>query len=534
MTHVIHSRPPRGDRRLPAASSDPDILAAHLEDAAHVPGGHADALYTPSTEAEVAEILRAARRVLPIGAQSSLTGGATPQGGALLSTRRFDRLTIEQVGRVSVGAGVPLSRLDQTLAAAGALYPPLPTFMDAAAGGAVSTNAAGAATFKYGSTRAWVDGLTVVLAGGDVLDLQRGVVRAHRDGFFDLVLTDRTARVHVPRYRMPAVPKLSAGYFAAPEMDLIDLFIGSEGTLGVITDITFRTRPRRPARCLAFVTVDDSTRAIALVRDLRERAVAAWRSDDPAGIDVAGVEHMDARCLELLREDGIDRKCDLMLPADAAMALLVALDLPPGMDAAAAYDDIARAASASPSTAALTTFVQLLDAYGLADRTVLALPGETRRAQQFLDLREGVPLAVNRRVGLARQQVDPRIDKTAADAIVPFDRLGEFIAMCRSTFETAGLDGAVWGHISDGNLHPNVLPRRFADVEAGREAMLHIGREAIRLGGAPLAEHGVGRNPTKQRLLRELYGDEGIEAMRRVKAALDPHFKLAPGVIFEF
>ena len=90
----------------------------------------------------------------------------------------------------------------------------------------------------------------------------------------------------------------------------------------------------------------------------------------------------------------------------------------------------------------------------------------------------------------------------------------------------------MWGHVSDGNLHPNVVPRSFADVEAGRAAILEFGRAAIRLGGAPLAEHGVGRNTVKQRLLEQLYGGAGIEDMRAVKRAIDPEWKLAPGVLF--
>jgi len=90
----------------------------------------------------------------------------------------------------------------------------------------------------------------------------------------------------------------------------------------------------------------------------------------------------------------------------------------------------------------------------------------------------------------------------------------------------------VWGHISDGNLHPNVIPGSFTDVEAGKAAILEFGHEVIRLGGAPLAEHGVGRSPVKQALLRQLYGDEGVAQMQRVKAALDPEWKLSPGVLF--
>ena len=163
----------------------------------------------------------------------------------------------------------------------------------------------------------------------------------------------------------------------------------------------------------------------------------------------------------------------------------------------------------------------------------IALPGDRAREQQLLALREAVPAGVNARVGRAKQQIDPRIAKTAADMIVPFDRLDELLAIYDDEFGRRGLDAAVWGHISDGNLHPNVLPRSMADVESGREAILACGREVIRLGGSPLAEHGVGRNPVKQQLLVELYGRDGVDEMRAVKRSLDPDFKLAPGVLFE-
>ena len=116
--------------------------------------------------------------------------------------------------------------------------------------------------------------------------------------------------------------------------------------------------------------------------------------------------------------------------------------------------------------------------------------------------------------------------------IVPFDRLDELLTAYETGFGARGLDVAIWGHISDGNLHPNVIPRSFADVESGKAVILELGREAIRLGGAPLAEHGVGRNRVKQRLLEQLYGNEGIDEMRAVKRALDPEWKLAPGVLF--
>ncbi|HRE26833.1 MAG TPA: FAD-linked oxidase C-terminal domain-containing protein, partial [Anaerolineales bacterium] len=91
---------------------------------------------------------------------------------------------------------------------------------------------------------------------------------------------------------------------------------------------------------------------------------------------------------------------------------------------------------------------------------------------------------------------------------------------------------AIWGHISDGNLHPNALPRTRAEADAGQTAIVRLGRIVTAMGGSPLAEHGVGRNPTKQALLRQLYGAAGVEQMRSVKAALDPAGRLSPGVIF--
>jgi D-lactate dehydrogenase (cytochrome) len=529
----IRARPPNGDAAVrPRIGRDPDVLASFLEDAAHFPGGFAAGLAVPASEAEVAALLRSTSAVLPIGAQSSLTGGATPQGEVLLSTSRLNRILDIGSDRVRVEAGVTLVDLDAALARAGRHYPPVPTFMGACVGGIVACNAAGAATFKYGTTREWVRALTIVLPGGDVLDLERGETAADRHGVLDVVLRDRMARIQVPGYRMPAVPKLSAGYYAAPGMDLIDLFIGSEGTLGVITEVTLRVLPARPAMCLAFVPFDDRAGALAFVARLRDAAHATWRTGDRRGLDVSAIEHMDARCLGVLREDGADRTLGVAIPAAAVMALLVTLELPGGLSAAQAFDEIGSARESGAPDTPLTRFCRALDEAGVLDRVEIAVPGDRAREQQLLALREAVPAGVNARVGRAKQQVDARIAKTAADMIVPFDRLDELLTIYDQEFRVRGLDAAVWGHISDGNLHPNVIPRSMADVESGQAAIVTFGREVIRLGGSPLAEHGVGRNRVKQQLLQELYGRGGVDEMRAIKRALDPEWKLAPGVLF--
>jgi D-lactate dehydrogenase (cytochrome) len=220
------------------------------------------------------------------------------------------------------------------------------------------------------------------------------------------------------------------------------------------------------------------------------------------------------------------------VPEGTALLLLVQLEFPTRLTDSQVHDDIAGAMSDGVDSS-IGRFCRQLWEHEALDQAEIAAPGNIRRSQQFLALREGAPTGVNRRVGDARRLVDTRIDKTAADMIVPFDRFADMMIMYREGYGSRGLDYAIWGHISDGNVHPNVIPRSHADVVKGREAILEFGREVVRLGGSPLAEHGVGRSTIKQTLLRQLYGERGIEQMRAIKREIDPDWKLAPGVIFQ-
>ncbi len=526
------TRSPRGPLAAPPLQTDPAVVASFLDDAAHYPGGRADGVVFPRSEAEVAAILREHRQVLPIGAQSSVTGGATPRGGIVLSTAKMAAILEVTDTFARVQPGLPVVTLKQALAADRRYYPPAPTYDGAFVGGTISTNASGAATFKYGSTRDWVRRLTVVLACGEVLDIERGRVHAHPDGFFEIETSGGVIAVPVPTYRMPDVPKRSAGYFAAAGMDLIDLFIGAEGTLGVVVEATLGVLTPAPATCLALVYSRDEARALGVVADLRERSRRTWRERDPRGLDVSAIEMLDRRCLAMLHEDGSDAKHGIAQPPDTEIALLVQLELATATTGEDAYNQIASALDPGGDATPLGLFCRLLNDAGVLDHVDVAVPGDQARAQQFFDFRESAPEAVKQRVALAKQDVDPAIQKTAADMIVPYDRFGEMMGIYRRGYERRGLPYAIWGHVSDGNVHPNVIPRTVADVEAGQEAILEFGREVVARGGSPLSEHGVGRSAVKQALLRQLYGDRGIEEMRAVKRALDPDWKLAPGVIF--
>lgn len=215
------------------------------------------------------------------------------------------------------------------------------------------------------------------------------------------------------------------------------------------------------------------------------------------------------------------------------MALLAQVELPGDAvtNTEDAYEQIAAALTPEAVSTPLVRLCRLIAQAGLLDRSEIVLPADRRRQAQLLALREAVPEAVNRRVADAQRR-SPAVQKTAADMIVSFDRFEKSLAVFRGTFDRHSLDYATWGHISDGNVHPNVIPHRVEDVERGQTAILECGREIISMGGCPLAEHGVGRNVVKQTLLRELYGVEGIEQIRAIKRALDPTWRLARGVLF--
>ncbi len=533
-SHRVKTRRPSGPIRMPSLVNDPDGLAPYLGDAAHTPGGNAPFVALPRNEGELVAVLREAPRILVVGAQSSLTGGATPMGEWVIATGRMNRLRFCGSSRVRVEAGVPLLSLQKELAAKGLFYPPATTFTGAFLGGTVATNAAGAATFKYGSTREWVRALRVILANGEVLEIHRGECRAHPEGFFEIHGRDTgPVRLVLPTYRMPATRKRSAGYHCEPGMDLIDLFIGSEGTLGIITEVELEVLPVGFQLLTGFLECPEESTALEVATLLRRESLKTRDSGDPAGLEVRSIEWLDARSLDLLRSSGEDRKSGLRLAADCQAALIFELEMPLETDTGVAREAIAGATDPSGPDSPLRRLCRFLERFDLLDHLQVALPGEEAKAEKIRGLREAVPVEVNHRIGEARDRCGGGVRKIAADMIVPFSSVAKILDVYREGFIRRGLDYAIWGHISDGNLHANAIPRSPEDVKLGREAILEFGKRVIDMGGCPLSEHGVGRDPTKQQLLKELYGETGIREMRAIKETLDPDYRLAPGVLFE-
>jgi D-lactate dehydrogenase (cytochrome) len=185
-----------------------------------------------------------------------------------LATDRLNRIkVIDLTNSTAVAeAGVILSDFQRSVESEGLLYPPDPTERGCFLGGTVATNASGARTFKYGPTRNYIAGLKVVLADGGVLDLKRGEVHADAQGHLRI---GNSIDVQLPNLRRPATRKNATGYFVAPGMDAIDLFIGSEGTLGVICEITARLLPKPEGLLSGVVFFTSDSDVLALVADVR-------------------------------------------------------------------------------------------------------------------------------------------------------------------------------------------------------------------------------------------------------------------------
>lgn len=505
--------------------------------------GRAERFFAPRSEGELADVLRAAvaadRTVTLSGARTGITGGAVPTGGWLVSLEKMSRLLglrydeAREAFYLRCQPGVPLDAIRQALEArrfpeetqwpeadqaaarrlraSGAwLFPPDPTERSASLGGMVACNASGARTFYYGATRDYVTRLRLLLADGSALDLTRGDVRAAPDGAFELATAGGVGRPgRMPDYAMPRV-KNAAGYYSAPGMDLLDLFIGSEGTLGVFSEIEIRLVPA-PETILGvigfFAGEDDAVRFVRAARG--ETPVGAAPPPHPLAL-----EYFDGHALELLR--------------DQKRRLGAASPIPelPAAAGAAVYSEIPTTEKEMETTA--EALLALLDACGCDAGTAwTALTAdETEKLKAF---RHALPETVNLRIG-ERARLHPGLTKLGTDFAVPDAGLAPMLAAYRATLDAAGLEYVLFGHIGNNHVHVNILPRDLDEYARGKTLYLELARRALALGGTVSGEHGIGK--LKKPLLALMYGERGVAAMRAVKAVFDPGGRLNPGTLF--
>ncbi len=429
-----------------------------------------------------------------------------------------------------------LAELDAALERAGRYYPPAPTFTGAFVGGIVATNAAGAATFKYGTTRDWVEALTVVLPTVMCSTSQRGAARAHPDGYFELAL----CRPHRSRAGA-ALPD------AASAETVRRLFRGAgDGSDRSVDRLRRHARHRHRGDAAGpDGEAADVPRVRAVQRSRRGAGVRRRAAANGAG-DVARRRSVAAStsrpsstwtraASQLLREDGADRANGVDWADGASIALLVTLELPSETTSARAFDEIGRARESGRARHAARPLLpdarRGRRAGRRRDRGALATARVRRSSWRC---REAVPAAVNQRVGRAKQSIDPRIEKTAADMIVPFERFEELLDLYDAEFSAAwsrrrGL-GAHLGRQRASERHPAIVRRRRIgqggdlDVRPRSRSAWADRRSPNTASAATASSSSCSWSCT---------ATAGIDEMRAVKRAIDPEWKLAPGVLFE-
>ncbi|MBN1961687.1 MAG: FAD-binding protein [Deltaproteobacteria bacterium] len=433
-------------------SNDVDILAKLAVDESMLPKGKPGGVFWPLTTAEVVFTVREATSlniaIVPRGGGTGKVGGCIAQNGELVidfsSMNRILEMHQQDLYAV-VEPGLINIELDHAAAEHGLMYPPDPaSFESCTIGGNIATNAGGARAIKYGTTQRYVWGLTLVKADGEVLQMGRRSIKG------------------------------VAGY------DVTSLIVGSEGTLGLITEAIMHIIPTPPAVETAWLSFENTTTANLAA----ERIFAT-------GITPRILELLDAPAL-----NAIQHKSEFKIPP-AACALLLETD---GRDEIAMNE--------------LTTACQIAIDHGATDSQIAMSEGD----------REAMRRA-RRLVSSALSELFPF--KISDDVAVPRSRIPELLNTARGACNKADIEFAAYGHLGDGNIHLNLLcsdaqSRTKADIVRGELLATVVG-----LGGTITGEHGIGLSKREQLSLEQ--STSLIALQKQLKFAFDPKNLINPG-----
>lgn len=479
-----------------------DICASILADESNLSGAWCNKVVWPETAKEAQTfILQCAKDEVPItisGGLTGIAGGALPEGGAVISASSMKKINLEDNGLISAEAGVTIEELHRFISSRDKerFYPPDPTEETASLGGTIATDASGADSFLYGSTRKWIRKLELILPTGKLIEIERDQFK-----FDDLTCTHPDiGTLILPDLQRKQPVKNTAGYFIHANMDLIDLFIGSESTLGFITRAWFELAPVPVFLIDLAVFPEDFTSFWNLYESI-------MHADD--SMKIRAVEMMDDRCIDFIRS----HPGDLPLPPEHAKCALLLR--------AEAEDD-------EKLDGTLTALDEILEKSNISSET--AWGGfESSEQQKIRDFRHALPESVNHSISEAGRKY-PSIHKLGSDSAVEPSKLREYYFRTRSILEDRNLTFVIFGHAGQGHLHANAIPNNLEEFALAEEAMREIAATAVEMGGTVSAEHGLGK--LKTGFLNLMYTEKEIEGMESIRRAIDPYCLFSQSIKF--
>lgn len=490
-----------------------DTIADLLHDESKMEAAGVASVAVPETIDELRRVMRwhasRSHRITVSASRTGVAGGAVPDEGTHLVSVAALRGVVEidavaEPPCVTVLAGTTLSELNAHLAREqpGLVFPVDPTETTASIGGMVSTNASGARSYRFGAMREWVLALEVELASGNTLELRRGREVADGDR---LALRDGDAVRVLPVRDIPKPPTKNAiGYAIAPGGDAVDLFVGAEGTLGVVSVVTIRLARMKESRIGALQFFDTPARAFDFV--------VAVRAD--ASMRTTAIEFLDTRSHELARESGrAEAERVLRLAPDGSCSVFTEL---------AWHDDD-----------------ELAAIVGRLEDHVAAVGGDVRASiagatddelRDVRTFRHLIPERINAIVASRRTRI-PGLHKIATDMAVPDSRLAWVYDLYHRRLTSEGLDFAIFGHVGNNHFHVNILPRDERELARAREIYAEFASAVVDAGGSVAAEHGIGR--LKKGFLSLQYAQPVLDTMQAIKRWADPDWRLNPGVLLD-
>lgn len=500
---------------------DPKRIEDYLTDESLIIKGIAEKVFLPKNEEELVEVMKYCYedriRVTISGAGTGITGSRVPLGGFVISTENLThaeykdeyikKLSISEDGKsytiflkdkngeyyAVCPPGIPIRTLNKMLEKEGLFYAPDPTETSAFLGGAVATNASGPRTFYYGTTRDNVYRLRIILPNGKIIDIKRGDYK-FKDRTISLRVNDEKIHFTIPKINYPQIKKNVAGYYLKSNMDLIDLFVGSEGTLGLFSLIEVKVH-KKPNRIYPiYLSFDEEIRAFYFAKKLK-------LNENKNKLGIISLEFFDENSTLLVKNKYSD-----LLGKEAKAMLFLEIKEEIGKE--------------------LEELQKIIDEEGNIKSVVF-------REEDILktkEIRHEIPATIN---SLVRKY---GLKKIASDIAVSTSRFDEMYSMYVEYGKKSGIDYYLFGHIGDDHLHFNFLPKNKDELMKGWKIIAKFLEKAVSLGGTVTAEHGLGKkaipfNGQEKYLIEFMYSENEISEMLNVKRTFDEKLILNVGNI---